>query len=90
MRTKLTMTTLAAALVVALPSPGYATDTPRQTKVERNSEQVMPFSMNATMHRFVPTPTGGVQTVMVHNGDPKQVPLVRSPLTKRGAGLRER
>jgi hypothetical protein len=59
-----------------------ANDSPRQTQVEHNSEHVMPFSMNATMHRFVPTPSGGVQTVLVHDGDPKQVQLVRSHLRK--------
>lgn len=43
----------------------------------------MPFSMTATMHRFVPTPDGGVQTVVVvHTGDAKQIRLVRSHLRK--------
>jgi hypothetical protein len=47
----------------------------------------MPFSMEATMHTFVPTPSGGVQTVMVHNGDAKQVVLVRSHLRKEAAAF---
>jgi len=80
--TKLRITVLSAALVAALSSIGAASATPRQTEVERNSEHVMPFSMNATMHRFVPTPDGGVQTVTVHTGDAKQVGLVRSHLRK--------
>jgi hypothetical protein len=73
---------LAALLVVAPASSGHAADTPRQVQVERKSERVMPFSMDATMHTFVPTPKGGVQTVLVHNGDTKQVLLVRSHLRK--------
>jgi hypothetical protein len=42
----------------------------------------MPFSMDATMHKFVPTTFGGVQTVTVQNGDLRQVLLVRSHLHK--------
>jgi hypothetical protein len=71
-----------AAAVVALAAAAVASDSPRQTNVEHNSERVMPFSMNATMHRFVPTPAGGVQSVLVHDGDPKQIELVRSHLRK--------
>jgi hypothetical protein len=73
---------IAASVVVALASPVYAADVPRQSQVERSSERVMPFSIDATMHVFKPTPTGGVQTVMVHNGDARQVLLVRSHLRK--------
>src|SRR5579884_67793 len=51
---------LALALVAALPQAA-AGETPQQKQVERNSEQVMPFSMDATMHRFKPTADGGVQ-----------------------------
>jgi len=73
---------LAAVVVVATTSGALANDSPRQTKIEHNSAQVMPFSMDATMHRFVATPAGGVQTVFVHDGDPKQIVLVRSHLRK--------
>jgi hypothetical protein len=73
---------IAAATVAALSSPVYAADASRQSHVERNSEHVMPFSLDATMHTFTPTRTGGVQTVMVHNGDARQVVLVRSHLRK--------
>jgi hypothetical protein len=73
---------LAASLVIALSASARAADSARQVQVERKSEHVMPFSMNATMHSFVPTATGGVQTVIVHDGDAKQVVLVRSHLRK--------
>jgi len=76
-------------VVVALcaSTPVLAGDTPRQTQVERNSERVMPFSMEATMHHFDPTPDGGVQTVVTHDGDAKQVALVRSHLRKEAAAF---
>jgi hypothetical protein len=78
---------IAATAVAALAPAALANDSPRQTKVEHNSEQVMPFSMDATMHRFVPTPAGGVQTVLVHDGDPKQVSLVRAHLRKEAGAF---
>ena len=68
-------------------TPVIAGDTPRQTQVERNSERVMPFSMDATMHHFEPTADGGVQTVVAHDGDAKQVALVRSHLRKEAAAF---
>lgn len=61
--------------------------TQRQTQVEHNSEQVMPFSMSGSMHVFSPTPSGGVQTVLVHDGNVKQVGLVRSHLRKEAAAF---
>ena len=39
------------------------------------------------MHRFVPTHTGGVQTVFVHDGDHKQVGLVRAHLRKEAVAF---
>jgi hypothetical protein len=79
---RLSILLLAATAVVAMGAGALAKDSPRQTNVEHNSERVMPFSMNATMHRFVPTPGGGVQSVLVHDGDPKQIGLVRLHLRK--------
>jgi hypothetical protein len=79
---RVTHVMLAASVAIALSGVAQAADSEHQTNVERNSERVMPFSMDATMHRFVPTPTGGVQTVVVHDGDPKQVVLVRSHFRK--------
>lgn len=65
---------------IAICLQGAAADTPRQQQVERNSTRVMPFSMDATMHHFDPTPTGGVQRVLVNNGDRRQIALVRAHL----------
>ena len=55
--------------------------------VERGSAEVMPFDLNRTMHVFEPTPDGGVQTVMVHDRDPRQIALVRSHLRKEAAAF---
>nr|MDP9106154.1 aspartate carbamoyltransferase [Candidatus Eremiobacteraeota bacterium] len=38
-------------------------------------------------HVFVPTPSGGVQTVLVHDGNAKQVALVRSHLRKEATAF---
>ena len=55
--------------------------------VERGSREVMPFDMNQTMHVFEPTPSGGVQTVMVTDGNLHQIALVRSHLRKEAAAF---
>ncbi len=77
-----------AAIALAAATPAaFAADAPRQTQVERNSEKVMPFSMQSSKHIFVPTPNGGVQTVLVHDGNAKQVGLVRAHLRKEAAAF---
>jgi hypothetical protein len=78
---------LACVLLLYLfaPAPAFAA-TPMPSShaamVERGSTEVMPFDLNRTMHVFEPTPDGGVQSVMVHDGDPQQIALVRSHLRK--------
>lgn len=76
-----------ATATLLLSSAAFASNANRQTKVEHNSEKVMPFRMDATMHHFVRTAAGGVQTVLARNGDPKQVALVRSHLHKEAAAF---
>ena len=82
MRTNLRTVALLASLFAGLTASGQAADSKRQVEVERNSERVMPFNMGSAMHTFVPTSHGGIQTVVVHDGDPKQVELVRAHLRK--------
>ena len=80
----------AAALLAAVwttSSAAMAADPSRQVQVERNSEKVMPFSMQSSKHVFVSTPTGGVQTVVVPSGNSRQVALVRSHLRKEAAAF---
>jgi hypothetical protein len=89
-RVRVRVAAVLAAVAAAgwgMPPAAVAGDSPRQAKVEHASEHVMPFSMTATMHRFVPTRTGGVQTVYVHDGDPKQVGLVRAHLHKEAGAF---
>jgi hypothetical protein len=71
-------------LFAAVPALADTTMTPssHEAMVEQGSKEVMPFDLNRTMHVFEPTPDGGVQTVMAHDGDPQQIALVRSHLRK--------
>ena len=78
---------LLAAFVSTACSAAMAADAPHQVQVERNSEKVMPFSMQSSKHFFVPTPTGGVQTVLVLDGNRTQVGLVRSHLRKEATAF---
>jgi hypothetical protein len=76
---------LAAAIAfAALPAiaDAAATMSPHDAMIEQHSREVMPFDLDRTMHIFDPTPNGGVQTVLVHDGDPHQIALVRSHLRK--------
>ncbi len=75
---------MALALLSACAKPAAQN---RQVAVERRSEQVMPFSMSATMHTFIPTSAGGVQSVMVHNDNADQIALVRQHLRKEASAF---
>lgn len=55
----------------------------RQAAIEQRSEQVMPFSMIEAMHVFTPTAGGGVQQVVVHDGNQEQIRLVRRHLRQQ-------
>jgi len=55
--------------------------------VDQQSKEVMPFDLNRTMHIFATTPNGGVQSVIVHDGDSQQVALVRSHLHKEATAF---
>jgi tRNA U34 5-carboxymethylaminomethyl modifying GTPase MnmE/TrmE len=43
----------------------------------------MPFNMNEAMHMFTPTNTGGVQEIMVHDGNAQQISLVHQHLQQQ-------
>jgi hypothetical protein len=70
---------LAAAPVLAQSTPAPSS---HDATVEQRSKEVMPFDLDRTMHVFEPTADGGVQSVLVHDGDPQQIALVRSHLRK--------
>ena len=75
----------AVLLAVFAGAPGLAQT--RQQTIRERSAHVMPFSMDATMHQFRQTPTGGVMTVIAHNGAATQVALVRTHLRKEAAAF---
>jgi hypothetical protein len=76
---------IALALAAISVSPALAQT--RQQTIRERSTHVMPFSMDATMHQFEPTKTGGVMVVSVHDGDAQQVALVRAHLQKEAAAF---
>lgn len=78
---------ITAAVLLAVFAAAPALAQTRQQTIRERSTHVMPFSMDATMHRFEPTPTGGVMTVIVHDGDPTQISLVRAHLKKEAAAF---
>lgn len=78
---------IAAAVLLAVFACAPALAQTRQQTIRDRSRHVMPFSMDASMHRFRPTPTGGVMTVIAHDGDVTQVALVRAHLQKEAAAF---
>jgi hypothetical protein len=73
---------LLALVALAGAAPALADEAAHRAEVERKSEHVMPFSMNRTHHVFNATVDGGTQAVLVLDGDPRQIALVRSHLRK--------
>ncbi len=47
--------------------------------------QVMPFDQKQAMHMFLPSSTGGVVEILVHDMDATQIALVRSHLLQEAA-----
>jgi hypothetical protein len=78
---------ITAAVLLAVLGGAPALAQTRQQTVRQRGTHVMPFSMDATMHRFEPTQTGGVMTVIVHDGDATQIALVRAHLQKEAAAF---
>jgi len=68
---------------VSLLPQAYAYDNLRQEEVARRGAQLMPFSLEKTLHEFTKTPDGGVQRVIVRNAeDSEQIPLIRQHLAQ--------
>jgi len=76
-----------AALAIAAAVFAPASAQTRQQVIRERSTHIMPFSMDATMHQFRPTKTGGLMVVTVHDGDARQVALVRAHLQKEAAAF---
>lgn len=80
---------VSAAVSLILGTAPALADTPpsHQAIVDQRSKEVMPFDLNRTMHVFTPTKDGGVQSVVVHDGDRNQIGLVRSHLQAEAAAF---
>jgi len=70
--------TLLAALLLTAAAADPAT--PRQNDVREKGAQIMPFSLDRTLHTFEKTDMGGVQQVRARDADAEQVAMVRSHL----------
>lgn len=58
----------------------------RQTEVAQRGAEVMPFDLEATTHRFEPTDTGLVQSVVADDpDDTEQIELIRQHLEEEAA-----
>jgi len=73
-------------LSLAIIAPGATADTPapapspRQAEVRERGKDVMPFSLDKTVHSFDKTANGGVQRVRVRGEAPEQVAMIRAHL----------
>lgn len=52
----------------------------RQDEVRQKGRQVMPFTLDKTVHVFDKTDSGGVQRVLVRGDAPEQLTMIRSHL----------
>jgi hypothetical protein len=81
-----TYTSILALVLVAFPFAVRADDT-HQNMVMEHGQQVMPFDQSQAMHMFLPSETGGVIEIVVHDLNPTQIALVRAHLFKRQRSL---
>lgn len=79
-----TYTAIMALALAAVPFAVRA-DTSHQDMVTEHGAQVMPFDQKQAMHMFLPSTTGGVVEIVVHDMDATQVALVRSHLLEEAA-----
>jgi len=79
-----TYLTILALVLAAVPFAVRADDS-HQSMVMTHGARVMPFDQNHAMHMFLPSGTGGVVEIVVHDMDPMQISLVRSHLLQEAA-----
>lgn len=77
---------IAALMFIAL-TPAPALSAARQDHVRAKSEMVMPFSLEQTVHHFVPDKFGGVMTVLTRKTNPQQVRLIRAHLAAEASAF---
>lgn len=78
----------ASILYVVTGQNGQQTTADRQAEVAARGQQVMPFDLDRTTHRFTKSATGGVQTVTADDpADAQQIRLIREHLTEEATGF---
>lgn len=94
MRTRLLallLIALALSTVSVMAADAPAPDrSPRQADVRAKGKDVMPFSLDKTVHSFDKTANGGVQRVRVRGEAPEQVAMIRSHLRQIAAAFTAR
>ncbi|WP_063813599.1 hypothetical protein [Herbidospora daliensis] len=74
---------LGALTVLTVASIAVYATTDRQAEIAAKGQQVMPFDLDRTTHRFAKSPTGGTQTVVSDDtDDTQQIRLIRDHLTE--------
>jgi hypothetical protein len=71
---------VALAAMAIVPARADTASADRQDEVRRNGAQVMPFSLDQTLHTFDRTESGGIQRVRVRADAADQVAMIRSHL----------
>jgi hypothetical protein len=77
--------TAALALMLGVIPFAVRADDSHQNMVMQHGAQVMPFDQKQAMHMFLPSTTGGVVEIVVHDMDATQITLVRSHLLQEAA-----
>jgi hypothetical protein len=77
---------LTVLMLLILAGPTHASENAsksRQDEVAKRGAQVMPFSLERTVHIFTKTKSGGIQQVIVKDkADSHQITLIRKHLSK--------
>lgn len=66
--------------MIAASQPATPATAQREDEVREKGAEVMPFSLDQTLHTFDKTDSGGVQRVRVRDAAPDQVAMIRSHL----------
>ena len=82
---KRNMYTSVLALVLAAFPFAVRADDAHQNMVTEHGKQTMPFDQSQAMHMFLPSATGGVVEIVVHDMNPTQIALVRAHLLQEAA-----
>ncbi|MEU7864350.1 hypothetical protein [Nonomuraea sp. NPDC049141] len=88
--TALAAIAVASAVYVLIGQNGQPALADRQAEIAAKGQQVMPFDLERTTHRFTKSATGGLQTVTADDpADAQQVKLIHEHLTKEAANFRQ-